>query len=389
MQQIRKKDDFLNHALQDRDFWQRAMDYAITKTEENGKTFTDGYPAPASVDLIYPKIPNDEWTSGFWNGMLWQAYNATGIDAFRIAAEATLSDYENRLRNRIETQTHDLGFLYILSAKAEYLTTGNKKALKIALEAADLLMERYNPASGVIQAWGSADDVENRGRIIIDCLMNTPLLFWASEVTQSDTYAQAAKSHVEKSKRFLIRDDDTTFHTYYFDVTDGRALRGKTAQGFSDSSCWARGQAWGIYGFCLNYRYTGDFSLLMSAKRLAHHFLNRLPQDAVCYWDLIFTSGTEERDSSAAAIAACGLMELASLLPLADKDRPVYEVAALVIMESLAASYTTEGLKSNGILQHAVYGKPFGKGVDECNIWGDYFYMEALDRILFHHKLFW
>jgi len=82
-------------------------------------------------------------------------------------------------------------------------------------------------------------------------------------------------------------------------------------------------------------------------------------------------------------------MELASLLPLADKDRPVYEAAALVIMESLAASYTTEGLKSNGILQHAVYGKPFGKGVDECNIWGDYFYMEALDRILFHHKLFW
>ncbi|QTQ17094.1 glycoside hydrolase family 88 protein [Treponema parvum] len=389
MEQIKKKDNFLNHKPKEISFWQKAMDYAVSKTAENIKTFTDGYPAPASVNLIYPKIANTEWTSSFWNGMLWQAYNSTGDKKFRSAAESTLTDYENRLEKRINTATHDLGFLYILSAKAEYLTTGNKKAREVAIKAADLLMERYGAKTGVLQAWGSADDVNNMGRIIIDCLMNTPLLFWASEATQKDLYANAAKSHVEKSKRFLIRDDDTTFHTYYFDVKTGDPLRGKTAQGYSDSSCWARGQAWGIYGFCLNYRYTGDFSLLEAAKRLANHFLNCLPEDNVCYWDLIFTSGNEERDSSAAAIGACGLMELASLLPVSDKDRCVYEAAALAVMESLAASYTTEGLKSNGILQHAVYSKPGNKGIDECNIWGDYFYMEALDRILYHHRLFW
>lgn len=374
----------------DRAYWEEALTFALGMIEKNISAFSEGYPAPASIDNVYPIIPNTEWTSSFWNGMLWQAYQYTGDEQYRRAAEKTLGDYQRRLEKRIETNTHDLGFLYILSCKAEYMLTGNLEARKIALDAADLLMLRYNEPAGILQAWGDLDDPEQRGRIIVDCLMNIPLLFWASEETGKAHYREAALRHLVASRTYLFREDDSTYHTYYFDTETGIPLRGTTAQGYSDTSCWARGQAWAIYGLCLNYRYAPDPLLLSDAKRVAHYFINRLPEDNVPYWDLVFTSGDEERDSSSAAIAACALLELAILLPVTDSDRCLYEKIALSMLRSLGSSYTSVDCpQSNGILLHAVYGKPFGKGVDECTIWGDYFYVEALVRVLRNRPLFW
>jgi len=380
----------IDAALLDAGYWEQALDFALAMIEKNIPAFSEGYPAPASVGNVYPVIPNTEWTSSFWNGMLWQAYQYTGDEQYRKAAERTLADYQNRLEKRIETNTHDLGFLYILSCKAEYLLTGNLEAKKTALEAADLLMVRYNEPAGILQAWGDLDNPLEKGRIIVDCLMNIPLLFWASDETGESHYREAAVRHLKASRTYLFREDDSTYHTYYFDTETGAPLRGTTAQGYSDSSCWARGQAWAIYGLCLNYRYESDPLLLYDAKRMANYFINRLPEDNVPYWDIVFTSGDEERDSSSASIAACALLELATLLPVVDKDRQVYERVALSMMKSLADSYTSKDEPlSNGILLHAVYGKPFGKGVDECTIWGDYFYVEALVRILRNRPLFW
>jgi unsaturated chondroitin disaccharide hydrolase len=122
---------------------------------------------------------------------------------------------------------------------------------------------------------------------------------------------------------------------------------------------------------------------------LANYFLNRLPEDTICYWDLRFTAGPEERDSSAAAIAVCGLLELAKQLPLTDPCRCYYENAALRMAYSLNGHYTTRGVASNGILLHAVYCKPANEGMDECNIWGDYFFLEALTRLALNWKLYW
>lgn len=379
-----------NPALLDKAFWEKALAFALGMIEKNIPTFSEGYPAPASIGNVYPSIPNTEWTSSFWNGMLWQAYQYTADEHYREAAEKTLHDYQRRLEKRIETNTHDLGFLYILSCKAEYMLTGNLEAKKTALDAADLLMVRYNEPAGILQAWGDLDDPDQRGRIIVDCLMNIPLLFWASEETGKAHYREAALRHLTASRTYLFREDDSTYHTYFFDTVTGKPLRGTTAQGYSDSSCWARGQAWAIYGLCLNYRYESDPLLLSDAKRVANYFINRLPVDNVPYWDLFFTSGDEERDSSSAAIAACALLELATLLPVTDKDRTLYERVALNMLHSLASSYTSVGDPlSNGILLHAVYGKPNGKGVDECTIWGDYFYVEALVRVLRNRPLFW
>jgi len=339
---------------------------------------------------VYPAIANTEWTSSFWTGMLWLSYEETGDVEFRAAAENQLADFRARLDGRIATDTHDLGFLYTLSCVAAWRLTGNHPARATALKAADLLMIRYFEKAGIIQAWGDLNDPEQRGRIIIDCAMNLPLLYWASEETGNPYYREAAANHIAQANTFLIRDDWSTYHTYYFDVATGLPVRGVTAQGYSDDSCWARGQAWGIYGNALSYRYLRDPALLEKARGLARYFLDRLPEDLVAYWDLVFTSGPEERDSSSAAIAACGLLELASHLPVTDPDRRPFEDIALRMLASLAEKYTSaDEPLSNGILLHAVYGKPMGNGVDECNIWGDYFYMEALTRVSRDWKAYW
>ena len=370
--------------------WRKAMEFAVSRIRANIPAFRNAYPAPASVDDVYPAIANTEWTSSFWTGMLHLAGEATGDRAFRETAAGQLPDYRARLDTRTDTDTHDLGFLYTLSCVAAWKLHGDGAARATALKAADLLMIRYFENAGVIQAWGDLGDPAQRGRIIIDCAMNLPLLHWASEETRNPYYREAAVSHLARANEFLVREDWSSFHTYYFDTGTGQPLRGTTAQGYSNDSCWARGQAWAILGNALSYRYVRDPEYLETARGLAHYFLNRLPGDLVPYWDLCFTSGDEERDSSSASIAACGLLELASWLPVSDPLRRSYENAALRLLASLAASYTTASRPdSNGILLHAVYGKPMGDGVDECNIWGDYFYVEALSRVLFAWRPYW
>lgn len=369
---------------------EKAIEFVLKKIDNNLEFFTDKFPAPASVKNVYPAIDNTDWTSSFWTGMLWLAYETTGDEKYRKVAEVQLESYKKRIDERICTDTHDLGFLYSLSCIAAYKLTGNEEAKKTALKAADLLMERYFDKAGIIQAWGDLNDPENRGRMIIDCCMNLPLLYWASIETGEKRYYDAAYSHVMQAARHIVREDASSFHTFYMDVETGQPRYGKTAQGFSDSSCWSRGQAWGIYGFVLSYIYTGDWALIELAKKITNYFLNRLPEDFICYWDLIFVDGHEERDSSAAAIAACGLLEMSRHLPLTDKYKDIYENAALNIVNSLSEKYTSAGCpESNGILLHAVYAKPDGKGVDECNIWGDYFYFEALVRLIKDWKPYW
>jgi unsaturated chondroitin disaccharide hydrolase len=372
-------------------FWQKAMDYALSKIGANIPAFAaDRYPASASTGNVYPAVANVEWTTSFWPGLLWLAWEAAGDRKFRDAAAGHLADFRARLDTRTETATHDLGFLYSLSCVPAWKLEGDESARATALKAADLLMLRYFPKAGVVQAWGDLNDPAQRGRIIIDCAMNLPLLHWASEETRNPYYREAALSHLRRANESLVRPDWSSFHTYYFDTETGAALRGITHQGYSNDSCWARGQAWGILGNALCWRYVRDPSYLETARGLAHYFLNRLPEDLVAYWDLVFTGGPQERDSSAAAIAACGLMELAGALPLADPFRRVYENAALHLLAALTGKYTSAAApRSNAILLHGVYNKPGKAGVDEAVIWGDYFYVEALVRVLRGWKPYW
>ena len=358
-----------------------AITTALARMRAMLPRFTDHFPAPASSNGLYQAIDNVEWTNGFWTGMLWLGYQFCGDEPFRAAARKQVRSFVHRVDNQIATDHHDLGFLYSLSCVAAWKIVGDAAARASAIEAANLLRRRYLPVAGIIQAWGDLDDPAQAGRMIIDCNLNLPLLYWASHETGDPTYRDVANNHVNRAARYLVRPDDSTFHTFYMDPKTGAPLRGTTHQGHSDDSCWARGQAWGMYGFPLVYRYNGATSLIALSARLGHYFLARLPADHVCCWDLIFTDDEIERDTSAAAIAVCGLLEMARQMPLADAGRAHFESRAETILLSLIHNYALgEHDAGDGLLREAVYHMPKRVGVRERAIWGDYFYLEALMR---------
>lgn len=342
--------------------------------------FTATFPGASATHGCYASVVKVDWTEGFWTGMLWLAWEVTGDEKYRAVAESLLDSFAERLDKQIKVDTHDLGFLYLLSCVNAWKLTGNLRARELALRAAELLYRRFNATAGVIQAWGDLNDPARQGRMIIDCNLNVPLLFWAADETGNAQWREAASRHLAQAARYLVREDASTFHTFYMDVNSGQPLRGDTHQGFSDSSCWSRGQAWGIYGFALGYPHTGDAWQPELSRRLAHYFLNRLPDDFVCYWDLIFTAEDNQyRDTSAAAIAACGLAELLKLLPLTDPLRPAYANAIDLMMRNLREHYFAHA--QDGLLREGVYNFGRNMGINEPNLWGDYFYFEALVRL--------
>ena len=367
-----------------------AMDRVADQVRYNMEYFGTRFPSSATRNQTYGVIDNIEWTDGFWTGLLWLCYEYTGDDAFKNLALKNVDSFLNRVEKRIELDHHDLGFLYSLSCVAGYKLTGSAEGRRAGLLAADKLMERFQEKGGFIQAWGELGARDNY-RLIIDCLLNIPLLHWAFLETGKPVYRNAAMRHYEAACNNVIRDDASAYHTFYFDPGTGEPLKGVTRQGYSDDSAWARGQAWGIYGIPLNYRYVKDDSAFNLFKGMTNYFLNRLPEDEVCYWDLIFTDGSNQsRDSSAAAIGVCGIHEMLKYLPEVESDKNTYRHAMHCILRSLIERYTAPEIKpGNPVLLHGVYSWHSGKGVDEGNIWGDYYYMEALMRFYKDWNLYW
>ena len=370
-----------------------AVEAAAATVRRNIDNFGDLYPCDTTREGFYPlrkpqngltEGANSGWTSGFFPGMMWLAWELTNHSEFLEAARRHARDFERRVWAEEDLDHHDLGFLFTLTLVSAWKLDGDEEARVAALEASDILMRRFLEPAGIIQAWGDLNDPAQRGRTIIDSLMNMPLLTWAYEQTGEERFADAVRRHTTALRENFIREDDSTFHTYYWDVETGEPLRGGTAQGAADHSAWARGQAWGIYGFALNYRGTQDAKLLDASRRCAEYFLSHLPADNVPYWDLIFTDGSDaERDSSSGAIAVCGLLELAELID--DEEAVIrYRSAAREIMASLIKNYTPVSPEaSDALILHGVYDMPHLNGVDEGNLWGDYFYLEALARYVF------
>lgn len=387
---IKKKDIYLAGGLLSRQEVEEAIDRVVGQVRCNMKYFGTKFPSSAAKDQTYGIIENIEWTDGFWTGLLWLCYEYTGDGEFRRLAEQNVSSFLNRVEKRIELDHHDLGFLYSLSCVAGYKLTGSEEGKRAGLLAADKLLERFQEKGGFIQAWGELGARDNY-RLIIDCLLNIPLLHWAFLETGNPVYRNAAVRHYEAACNNVIRDDASAYHTFYFDPGTGEPLKGVTRQGYSDDSAWARGQAWGIYGIPLNYRYVKDDSAFNLFQGMTNYFLNRLPEDEVCYWDLIFTDGSNQsRDSSAAAIGVCGIHEMLKYLPEVESDKNTYRHAMHCILRSLMERYTAPEIKpGNPVLLHGVYSWHSGKGVDEGNIWGDYYYMEALMRFYKDWNLYW
>jgi len=346
-------------------------------------------PRIGRADLTYERCGDSDWVDGFWSGQLWLAYDETQDAVFRDAARAQRPYFMRRL-DRPESHDHDLGFLYSLSLVADYKLTGDEDACRGALRAARSLAGRYNANGRFIRAWNTwNDEMDNQGRVIIDCMENLGLLFWAAEQTGETSYRDIAVAHAHTTADHIVRDDGSSYHSFHFDPTSGEPLRGETVQGYADESCWSRGQSWGIHGFALAYRYTGDVRFRNTAARLANYALARLPDDQVPYWDYLLPEGeTPYRDTSAGAIMAAGFFLLADQLDAAAQAHR-YRDSARAILDGLSAGYTTfnhpgaEGLLREGA-SHVKNGY-----ANNMLPYGDYFFLEALLRAQGRTDFFW
>lgn len=350
----------------------------VTQIERNIERFGVQFPSACASNGIYRVKPNDDWTNGFWTGMLWLAYEWTGNDIFLTTATQNLDSFLQRLRDHYVLDHHDIGFLYSLSAGAGYIITGNEQYRAIVIQAADVLMARFQAQGNFIQAWGRYGD-PSEYRLIIDSLINLPLLFKATELSGNDSYATVARKHYKTLMQTIIRKDGTTFHTYYFDPITGRPSHGATHQGNSDASIWARGQSWAVLGIPLNESYLKSKPFPSNYPDIVNVFISHLPKDLVPYWDFDFTDQhPSDKDSSALAIAACGMLEAERM-----NAYPDAKAIAKGMIYQLGEHYSTQALPDNeGLLLHGVYAHAEGKGIDEPNLWGDYFYLEGLIRLL-------
>ena len=296
---------------------EQAVCQATDIVKGNLKDFTDFFQSPNTKQGFYWQTENVEWTTGFWTGVVWLAYELTKDDEFKKTGEVHVDSFLNRIQKKIDVNNHDMGFLYSLSCVAAYKLCGNEKGKEAAILAADHLLTRYRENGEFIQAWGNVGNPKDY-RLIIDCLLNLPLLYWATEATGNPEYAEKACKHIHTAMQCVLREDHSTYHTYYIDPETGKPSHGVTHQGNRNGSAWARGQAWGVYGVALSYRYQKNPEYIQMFRDVTDYFIEHLPDDLIPYWDFDFDTGsTEPRDSSSSPIAICGIYEM---LPYLEKE---------------------------------------------------------------------
>ena len=329
-----------------------------------------------------------DWTSGFYPGSMWLAYELTGDEV--LAKEAR--KYTDRLQDmQYYTGNHDLGFMMFCSYGQGIRLKPEPTDRLILINSSESLCSRFRPEVGLIRSW---DFGEWSYPVIIDNMMNLELLYFASKVTGDTRYAKIATTHAETTAKNQLRKDYSNYHVVDYDTLTGKVLHQATCQGFSDNSAWARGQAWAIYGYTMAYRETKNPKFLEIAIHTADYWLNHpnLPEDGVPYWD--FNAGQEgyvpdwaydpnrfkvvPRDASAAAIVASAFLELATYVP----NEKTYYDAAVKILKSLSspAYRAVPGTNNNFILMHSVGSIPHNQEIDVPLVYADYYFLEALNR---------
>lgn len=316
------------------------------------------------------------WTSGFLPALYWRLFERTANTTWRDAAINAQAGVEGQKA----TANGDLGF-QMLPFMRGYELTNTTAYRDVALAAATSLATRWDPEVGALRSWNSGVNGITNFNTIIDSMMNLELLFWAARNGASDasTLYSRALSHAQKVQAQHIRPDGSTYHVVEWNDTTGAMISRHTVQGFADSSAWARGQAWAIAGFTMAYRETRvanpteAATFLTTAKAVAGYFVNNLPTTHVPLWDFQ-APATDSEDSSAAAIAAYGLLELATFDTTLDWRTPAKQ-----IMEALGANYHAPNAWYS-ILEHGTSAHPQGVGIDVGLIYGDHYYVEGLKR---------
>ncbi|WP_341838111.1 glycoside hydrolase family 88 protein [Chitinophaga pollutisoli] len=360
------------------------------------------YPHSLLPDGKIKFLQIDEWTGGFWPGILWNMYAYTRDEEWR---EAATQWTESLASNQYNTAHHDIGFMMYCSYGNALKFNPDSTYRDILLQSARSLCQRYNPVVGSIQSWNerkSKGDINTwLFPVIMDNMMNLELLFYASKTTGDATYRDIAVSHAELTMKNHVRPDYSSFHVVDYDPITGAVAHRQTLQGFSDNSTWARGQAWGLYGFTTCYKETGDERFLATAMGMADFYLNHrnLPPDLIPYWD--FNVGEEgyrpdwdyqpdadkaiPRDASAAAITSAALLDLSQLADSSKRGK--YFAAAEMMLKTLSANRYLNTGKDNPyfLLKHSTGNFPSGNEIDVPLIYADYYFLEALlkyDKIL-------
>lgn len=320
-----------------------------------------------------------DWTGGFLAGMMWQFHLRTGSRLWRERAEHYSRLLEHRQHDR---QVHDLGFIFLNTYLPWYQLTGDQQLHEVLVQAGRTLAMRFQTAGRYLRSFVAPES------LFIDIMMNVPIIFYAARETDDPQLRAVADAHCETTRRTIVRPDGSTAHEGIFDLATGEFLRQTTHQGLSGESCWARGQAWSLYGYSKCHALTADPAWLDVAQANADYWLRHLPADRVPFWD--FQADLTQpaplgaqKESSAGAIAASGLIDLSGQVTSSDRQHEYLETA-LEMLDSLTdpeyLASETQGWE--GILKHGVYHTRKQLGVDESVMWGEFFFVEALTKVV-------
>lgn len=359
-----------------------------------------GYGAP-DFKWCYPNVYY--WTDSFWTGQLWLAYSLTGQEKFKNSARMRNEHFE-RILGTPQWIDHDMGFLFSLTAVADYKLTGCKEARQRALRGAEALRNRFNWNGQYLPAWnaqagnpGHAEVVQ--GKIIIDCMQNLGLLLWAYQETCVESFKEVAMQQAETSLKYLVREDFSTYHSFNFDPRTNQPVGGKTMQGYADESCWSRGQAWAIHGYAQLAETTGDLRYADISAKLMDWVVEHITDDYVPVWDYLLPEGeTQFKDTSAGAVTSSGLFILADVYRKAGNEAQAEKYLALAerMLVALHQNHDltefehAQGLLSGGASHVRRTNGPETHFYSEGMLpYGDYYYFEAVMRAQGHTNFFW
>ena len=329
---------------------------------------------------VWETSDEPKWTGGFWVGMLWLTYEKTGQPQYLNWAK----QWTDAIIGYEEEDNHDRGFVYFYSSVSGYQLTGNLCYYKSGLQAAAKLVEMQNPATGMIP-----QHLSDPSNVIIDTMVNLPLLWWAHRTAPENdslksTYYEVALSQALKTQADFIRDDYSTWQSVHYDARTGELIKKHTHQGAADSTCWSRGQSWGLYGFIKAFLATGEMDFLRTAENLGSYIIDHLPEDGVPWYD--YDDPDKKKDTSAGAIAASAFLQLSRIVE--DKEtREKYHYAGIRMLNALIENHLTpfgDGESPPGILRNGCY--QIFNNADSETIWGDYYLMEALAEVLFPNQ---
>lgn len=367
----------------------RKMEWVIRKNREGIPYTTDetgNYDNRADQNRDWNQDDGlNWWTNGFWGGIQWLLYQDTKEEVY--AETARISEY--RMEACLEQFYgihHDVGFMFLPTAVADYRLTGNARSRRTALHAANLLAGRFNPAGRFIRAWNDAEDADRRGWAIIDCMMNIALLYWASEETRDPRFRQIAMMHADTVMEHFIRPDGSVKHIVEFDPETGAELRSHGGQGYAEGSSWVRGQGWAVYGFMISYRHTGKQEYLDTAKRAAHYCMANLPESGILPVDFRQPAEPAYEDCCGACVIAGGLLEIAECVP--KTEREMYRRAAVKLLKAIDENRAdwTEGC--DAIVQNCS-GAYHDSSHHMTMTYADYYFMEAVYKLKKTGILLW